>query len=79
MIYALSTCPWCKKAKRYFADKSIPYDFMDYDLASEEERARVRKEFDKLDLDLSFPKVFIGEKVISGYRPDEYDKVLSEK
>jgi hypothetical protein len=51
---------------------------LDYDLASEEERAKVRKEFDKLNLDLSFPKVFIGERVISGYRPEEYDKVLSE-
>jgi glutaredoxin len=78
MIYALSTCPWCKKTKRYFADKNIPFDFIDYDLATEDDRAWVRNEFNKRNLDLSFPKVFIGEKVISGYRPEEFEKVLEE-
>lgn len=78
MIYALSTCPWCKKAKKYFADKNIPFEFMDYDLASEEDRNRVRRDFEKKDLDLSFPKAFIGDKVISGFRPDEYQKALQE-
>lgn len=78
MIYALSTCPWCKKTKRYFADKNIPYDFLDYDLASDEEQGRVRKELDKRSLDLSFPKVFINDKVISGFRPEEYERALKE-
>jgi glutaredoxin len=75
-IYALSTCPWCMKAKAYFAKKGIQFEFLDYDLASKDDQATVRKELEAMGLDLSFPKVFIDGNVISGYRPDEYDKAL---
>ena len=38
MMYTLSTCPWCKKTKSFFAEKNIPFEFVDYDKASKEEQ-----------------------------------------
>ena len=34
-MYTLSTCPWCRKTKKFFRDKGISFDFIDYDLANE--------------------------------------------
>jgi glutaredoxin len=38
--YTLSYCPWCKRTKKFFADRQIPFDCVDYDLVSKEEQAR---------------------------------------
>ena len=32
-MYTLSTCPWCRKTKKYFTDHNIPFKYVDYDLA----------------------------------------------
>ena len=24
-LYTLSTCPWCRKAKQFFAERNIPF------------------------------------------------------
>ena len=30
-VYALSTCPWCRKTKQWFDDSKIPYEWLDVD------------------------------------------------
>jgi glutaredoxin len=27
-MYTLSTCPWCRKAKKYFTDHNIPFKYV---------------------------------------------------
>jgi len=76
MLYALSTCPWCRKAKKFFTDNNVEFDFMDYDTATEEERERIREEVKKSASELSFPWVRIGSEVVSGYNPEEYLDLL---
>ena len=34
-MYTLSTCPWCRKTKKFFTEHNIPFEFTDYDLADE--------------------------------------------
>ncbi len=74
-LYALSTCPWCRKTKKFFADHNIPYDFIDYDLADESTQDRIMAELDAAGAD-SFPFVRIGEEVVEGYQPDVYIRLL---
>ena len=31
-LYALSTCPWCRKAKQWFTEMNVPFQFVDVDL-----------------------------------------------
>ncbi|MFQ5442861.1 MAG: glutaredoxin family protein [Thermodesulfobacteriota bacterium] len=76
LLYALSTCPWCGKAKKFFTDNNVEFDFVDYDLAGEEEQARIREEVKKSGAELSFPWVRIGDEVVSGYDPGEYSDLL---
>ena len=75
IIYSLSTCPWCKKAKRYFEGLKIPYDNIDYDLADDKKQESINKDMRDMDAG-GFPVVKIGRDVIVGYQPDRYAELL---
>jgi glutaredoxin len=74
-MYTLSTCPWCRKTKKYFTDHNIPFEFIDYDLADEATQDRIMSELEA-DGASGFPFVRIGDQVVEGYRPDRFAKLL---
>lgn len=74
-MYTLSTCPWCKKTKKFFTDRGIPFDFTDTDLADEATQDQIMRELDAMGAH-GFPFVRIGDQVVEGYRPDVYAKLL---
>lgn len=75
-MYTLSTCPWCRKAKQYFAQRHIPFEYIDYDLADEATQERIMRELDAEGAS-GFPFVRIGDQVVLGYQPDRYAKLLA--
>ncbi|MFX4262290.1 glutaredoxin family protein [Pelotomaculum propionicicum] len=75
-LYALSTCPWCKKAKQFFTQKQIPYEFIEVDLLEEKEQDKTLQELRYLSGDALFPLTIIGEEVILGYKPDDFEEAL---
>lgn len=79
MMYTLSYCPWCKKTKKFFSDRNISYDFVDYDLVSDEEQDKIAEEIKRSSGTVTFPFVKIGDKVVVGYRPDTYKEMLGLK
>jgi len=76
MMYTLSTCPWCKKAKSFFAERNIPFEFIDYDKASKDEQHKIMEVCSSYGEGISFPFVIIGEDVVVGYNPHKYEKLL---
>jgi|AGTN01.2.fsa_nt_gi Glutaredoxin and related proteins len=79
-MYTLSTCPWCRKTKKFFSDRKIPFDFVDYDLAGEEMQDKIASEMMKHTGHISFPFVRIDDVVVIGYNPERYEQLLkSEK
>ena len=75
-MYSLSTCPWCKKAKRYFEEKGIPYHNTDYDLADCKKQQSIERDMRDTEAG-GFPVVKIGRDVVVGYKPDRYAELLS--
>ena len=75
-MYTLSTCPWCRKTKKFFGDRKVAFDFVDYDLASEDEQNRIAGEMMKYTGHISFPFVRIDDTVIIGYNPERYEQLL---
>lgn len=75
-LYALSTCPWCKKARQYFTQKQIPFEFVEVDLLEEKEQDKTLQELRYLAGDAVFPLTVIGEEVILGYKPDDFEEAL---
>jgi glutaredoxin len=74
-MYALSTCPWCRKTKKFFTEHNVPFSNIDYDLADEATQARISQELDAAGAS-GFPFVRIGDESISGYQPARYAKAL---
>ena len=74
-MYTLSTCPWCRKAKKFFTERNIPFTYIDYDLAYETIQRRILQELDAAGA-TGFPFAKIGDEVISGYQPERYAKAL---
>lgn len=75
-MYTLSTCPWCRKTKKFFKDKGIQFDFIDYDLASEDVQNRIATEMMKNTGHIAFPFVRIGDTVVVGFNPERYEQLL---
>ena len=74
-MYTLSTCPSCKKAKKFFTERHIPFQFTNYDLADEATQEKIMRELEAEELQ-AFPFVRIGEQTVQGYDPKRYAKLL---
>ena len=79
-MYTISTCPVCLKTKEFFRARGIPFDFVDYDLASESEQNKIAAEMMKGTGHIGFPFVRIGDVVVIGFNPERFEQLLkSEK
>lgn len=76
MLYALSTCGWCKKTKELLNNMGVEYDYIFVDLLRDNEREDVIKELEKWNPRCSFPTLVINnDKCIIGYKEDEIREV----
>jgi len=77
LMYAISTCAWCKRAKKFLTDNDIQYEYVDIDLCSKEYRQRVREDILGRGGRLSYPTVIIDDKIlITGLKEDELREAL---
>ena len=75
-MYTLSTCPSCDKAKKFFTERRIPFEFTNYDLADQATQDKIMRELEAEDLQ-AFPFVRIGDQTVQGYDPKRYAKLLA--
>jgi glutaredoxin-like protein NrdH len=75
-VYALSTCPYCKRTKRFLDEHKMPYDHTDVDLLDDEEQDAVLEEIEKLTGRRSFPVIIIGTEIIVGHDEDRLRRAL---
>ncbi len=77
LLYALSTCSWCKRAKKLLADNDVEYEYVDVDLCSREDREEARRDILSRGGRLSYPTIIIDDKtLITGFREDEVKAAL---
>lgn len=77
VLYALSTCGWCKKTKDLLNQLGVEYYFIDVDLLEGAERSEVMKEVEKWNPNRSFPTIVVDNKTcIVGFNEAEIRRVL---
>jgi len=77
LIYAISTCAWCKMTKQFLKDNDVEYEYVDVDMASDEDHEKIRKEITRLGASPSYPTIIVDEKtVITGFRKDKIKEAL---
>lgn len=68
VLYALSTCVWCKKTKRLLNNLGVAYDYIDVDLLDESEKDKIKKEIMRWNPRTSFPTIVIDDnKCVVGF------------
>jgi len=64
LMYAISTCGWCKRAKRMLNDMDVEYEYIDVDLCSGEDRETIRQDITRRGGRLLYPTIIINNKVL---------------
>lgn len=78
LLYALSTCIWCKKTKRLLKELGVAYDFIDVDLLDEPEKSSVQSEVKKWNPRGSYPTIVLNDKTcITGFEEQKIREALS--
>jgi glutaredoxin len=71
LLYALSTCAWCRMTKQFLKDNNIEFEYVDVDLCTDEDLKKVKKDILDRGGSLSYPVMIINDKkLISGFRKD---------
>jgi len=65
--------------KQFLKDKGIPFNYTDYDLATEDIQQKIEKEVQESGFSLAFPYAKINEQVVVGYNPQKLSELLGVK
>ena len=80
MLYAISTCVWCKKTKKLLNSLNLDYYYVDVDLLDGKDREKAEKEVEKWNPLVSFPTLVINDKEsVKGYDEEEIKSKLSDE
>lgn len=72
VLYSATWCGWCKKAKRHLDAQGVDYEIRDIDNPANLDEL-VAKTGQK-----GIPVLDVGGKVVTGYSPDQYDRLIRE-
>ena len=77
MLYALSTCGWCKRAKGFLDDNGVEYEHVYVDLLTGDEKERVLTEVRKWNPRTSFPTLVVDDtESVVGFKEERLKEVL---
>ncbi|MFX0168422.1 MAG: glutaredoxin family protein [Candidatus Hodarchaeota archaeon] len=77
LLYALSTCGWCKMTKAFLKGNGVEYEYIDVDKLESDDREIINKDIKNRGGRLAFPTLIIDDKtLITGLKKDEISKAL---
>ena len=74
LLFSTSTCSWCRRAKRYFKDRGVPFKEINIERDPEAARDIVRKTGQT-----GVPVIKIGSKWIVGFDRERIEKELARR
>jgi glutaredoxin-like protein NrdH len=77
LVYALSTCVWCKMTKQFLKDNGIEFEYVDVDLCDDNDKEEIHRDIQSKGGSLSYPTIIVDDKiVITGFRKDQLKEAL---
>lgn len=70
VVYGTTTCPFCAKARDYLAEKKVAYSDFNVDKSDV-----AQQKYKTLNVK-AVPAILIGDRLITGFRPDAIDDAL---
>lgn len=79
ILYALSTCVWCKKTKKLLTELGVDFYYVDVDLLSGDEKEKVVAEMSRYNSFRSFPTLVIDNRTtVIGYQEKKIREMLGK-
>jgi len=78
MLYALSTCVWCRKTKKLLLELGVAFKYIDLDLLDGPERGPAQYELEKWNPACSFPTLVINGNCIIGFKEEAIREALAQ-
>jgi glutaredoxin len=75
-VYALSTCPYCRMARKYLDENDVAYDVVEVDLLEGVARETAIAEVKDLSGGTSFPVMLIDGEIIVGFNKKRMKELL---
>ena len=72
-LYGLQNCANCKDARKRLEESGLAFEMVYVDMLFGEERNDTMRHIRRINPAVSFPTLVIGEKVIVGFKPSEFD------
>jgi glutaredoxin len=77
LLYAISTCGWCKKTKNLLNKLGVEYSYINVDLLDGKEKEKIDEEVKKWNPNRNYPTIVINNKIcIVGFKEDKVKEVL---
>jgi len=76
MLYALSTCVWCKMTKKLLGDLGVDFSYVFVDLLQGTDQDRAMGEVKRWNPSGSFPTLVINDRSIVGFQEDKIREAL---
>ena len=77
LLYALSTCMWCKMTKEFLKDNDVEFEYVDVDLCEEVDRQKIRDHIRSKGGNIGFPTIIIDDIVLfTGFQKDKIKEAL---
>ncbi len=77
VLYALSTCVWCKKTKRLLERLGVAFEYVYVDLLTGAEKDQILADMTRHTSTRAFPTLVINNgKIIQGYQEKRIREVL---
>jgi glutaredoxin len=75
-VFALSTCPPCRRARAFLAENKVDYEVVEVDLLPGAPRERAIEEVRALTGSLGFPVIVIRGDVVVGFNQARLEQLL---
>jgi glutaredoxin len=77
MLFALSTCIWCRKTRELLETIGVPYEFIYVDELSAQDKSEVMQEVRRHNPKGTFPTLVINDVIIVGYKKEQIERELT--
>jgi len=77
LMYAISTCVWCNRMKRFLTDNNVEYEYVDVDLCNKEDQRKIKEDIQSRGGRLTYPTIVVDDKIlITGLKEDKLREIL---
>ncbi|MDG6222446.1 MAG: glutaredoxin family protein [Candidatus Bathyarchaeota archaeon] len=77
LVYAISTCGWCRRAKNFLKKNDVEYEYVDIDVLNNEDKEKIKQDIITRGGSLVYPTLIIDNKIlITGAPQDKLKEIL---